>query len=139
MITPKIDYKIMETEYIEFRKGTAKKFRELWEKYQLQIRIVHGWLLAYEDVFNWLEEELGISKPIYIYPAMQKGACFKNRNIFIGIERDYNHDLDFGIVVHEIIHVAFGMDQKQEKETEIYTKKLVKEINQSFKTNIVHD
>lgn len=110
---------------------------EIWDSHPKSIRLIYGWLSAYQDVFDWVCKRyfFDYDGAIFIYPSFTKNACCKEDKIFFGIERDYNHNLDIGIVIHEIVHCVRHMS---EQATEDETIEIVNAINRHFKIGLSH-
>jgi hypothetical protein len=141
-IIPKIDKDEAWNEYHDHNpESTREQFNSLWAGHPKSIRIIYGWLLAYEDIFHWLLTKywFDYDEDIYIYPAFTSGytkhACRKGHKIYVNIQVDYNHNLDFGIIVHELIHVIEDMS---EEATEEATIEMVKDINANFDLALNH-
>jgi hypothetical protein len=142
MITPKIDIFEAEKEYMDNVAGaTLEGFEQLWLEHPKSIRLIYGWLLGYQDVLDWIAHHYFKGFPnIPIYPAFTKNACTKDGKVFFGIKRDYNHDLDFGIIIHELMHIRYKSSVyiNKEEAVEIKTKELVKHVNERFNLKINH-
>jgi hypothetical protein len=135
-IIPEINHQEALKEYLDHNPEKAEAdFNVLWDEHPKSIRIIYGWLLAYQDVLDWFAGPFNQADDIHIYPAFTKNACSKGNKVFYGVKKDYNHDLDFGVIIHELCHILYKLD---ETKTEEVTKEIVEQINEKFHLNINH-
>lgn len=137
-IIPKIDKETAWQEYHDHNPAEPReRFDLLWFKHPKSIRIIYGWLLAYQDIFDYLIKNyfFDYQEDVYIYPAFTHNACTKDNKIFFNVQRDFNRELDFGLIIHELVHVV---DKMSEGATEQATIEIVKRINGEFNLYINH-